>query len=604
MFEPVFRSSRVVLFVVVAFAGIGLGVFLLVYLPKGYSRWRESILLRRATTLLQQQKYPEANRAAYEALRIDPKSLSAFYILAESTEQENRAETVTWRAQIANLLPHDLDSQLNLASAALRFGQLDLARKAMENVAPDDRDKAAYHIVAGWLANAQGNEAEVEEQFRAAVEKEPNNNLYQFNLAVIQIRSSDLEKSNAARAALERLSKQTAFRTGSLRALLSDAIRRNNLPVADDLAQQLQMSPEVTFADYLLCLDFYQKLNEKKFDAVLERVKPVAERSPGNLALLMDWMNQHGLVAQTLKWMEKLKPNETTQPPPAVAIAEAFATVKNWSRLKRWTRNSDWGDADYLRFAYQAYAARQMRAAASDAEFDSLWNSAQRAATNSPERQLRLARLATKWNLNTEAEQLWLQVSKYPPNRREALDALQKIYRARNDLPNLYQIAQRLHESSPNEVGAATNYARLSLLTEYNTPEGHRLAKEAYDDSPNDLNCAVTYAFSLYGLGRTAEGIEILSKFPPEQLHAPHVAVYLAVLLLDENQSTAAKEYIDDAQRGPIFPEEKELLEEARTKVSSPPPVPSASPGFSHLEQDGSLRFGHFRSGNNWELTA
>ncbi len=98
-----------------------------------------------------------------------PDSLAAFHILAEASEKQNRSETVAWRVQIARLQPHDLDSQLNLASAALRFGQLDTARKALESVAPADRDRAAYHVVAGWLARAQGNEAELEQHFAAAV---------------------------------------------------------------------------------------------------------------------------------------------------------------------------------------------------------------------------------------------------------------------------------------------------------------------------------------------------------------------------------------------------------------------------------------------------
>ncbi len=578
-FKATIRPNRIAIFFAAILICALLAFLVVAYAPDAYSSWREARLLKHATAMLQEEKLEQANHAAHEVLRFKPDSLPAFYILAEASEKENRPETVAWRAQIARLQPKDLDSQLNLASAALRFGQLDIARTALDNVPPADRDKAAYHVVAGWLARAQGNEAGVEQHFAAAVEKEPDNDLYQFNLAVIQIRSSDPEKSGKARTTLERLSKVAGYRTGSLRALLSDAVQRNDLQSADRLAQELQMSQQVSFADYLLCLDFYKKLDARKFAALLNKVKPVAARTPGDLALLMNWMNQHGLAAEVLKWMEKLKPAETTQPPPAVAIAEAFAAVKNWSRLRRWTRSGDWGDVEYLRLAYQAYAARQSRISAADAEFDSLWSSAEYAATSKPEREADLARLAMKWNLTAEAEQLWLQVAKNPPTRREALDALAQIYRAKNDLRNLYQIMQRLHESSPNEVGAAANYARLALLIEHNAAEGHRIAKEVYDKAPNDLNCAVTYAFSLYGLGRTAEGIEILKKFTSGELHDPHAAVFAAVLLLDDNQADAAKEYIEAAQQGPIFPEEKQLLEEARAKGSAvPQPTPIASP--------------------------
>ena len=163
--------------------------------------------------------------------------------------------------------------------------------------------------------------------------------------------------------------------------------------------------------------------------------------------------------------------------------------------------------------------------------------------------------------------------------RREALEALFKIYRANNDLPNLYKIAQRLHENSPNEPALAANCARLALLVDQNPADGHRLAKETYDRAPNEVNVAMTYAYSLYMLGRTAEGIAIMRKLPPEGVHDPHAAVYAALLLLDENNAAAAQEFIAAAQAGPIFPEEKKLLDEAMTKPkSTPTPSPTASP--------------------------
>jgi predicted Zn-dependent protease len=122
------------------------------------------------------------------------------------------------------------------------------------------------------------------------------------------------------------------------------------------------------------------------------------------------------------------------------------------------------------------------------------------------------------------------------------------------------------------------------MLLENNSADAHRLAKEAYDRAPDDVNCAVTYAFSLYGQGRTAEGLQIVQKLPNEKLHDSHAAVYVAVLLADENQIDAAKEYVAAAERGPIFPEEKQLLEEAKTKMSAVPPAaptPMVSPAPS-----------------------
>jgi predicted Zn-dependent protease len=568
------------------------GTIFFSYTSDLYNAWRQKRLLHRATLLLsegnlneamavaQQANFDEAMKIAKEALRIQPDSLPAFYVLAEAAEKRSLQESVSWRAQIARLLPHDLDSQLNLASAALRFGQLDIARKALDNVYPSDRDKAAFHVVAGWLARAEGNFAEQEQQFAAAVRKEPGNDLYQFNLAALQIRSPEKEKSANARATLDRLSKQTSFRTGALRALLNDAVDRNDFAAADPLAQQLQMSQQVTFSDYLLCLNFYRKLDDKKFEALLKKVKPVAARDPLDLALLMDWMNSSGLSAEVLDWTDRLSSSVTTHPPVAVAVAEAFAGKKNWSRLKRWTRGGSWVDEDYLRLAYQALAARESHQSIGDAEFASLWRAAERDANDQPDREIKLARLATKWNLSIEADELWSRVSRNPSTRREALDSLYRLYRGNNEIRKIYDVLQRLHESSPNEPAITANLARLGLTIDQNTVEAQQLAKEAYDRAPNDVNCAVTYAFSLYNVGRTNEGLDIVKKLPPDQLHDPHAAVYVALILLDENQSDLAREYVEAAERGPIYLEEKKLLDEAKAKLvsSSPSPAPSVTP--------------------------
>jgi Tfp pilus assembly protein PilF len=538
-----------------------------------YANWHQTRLLRQAGSMLQQGRFTEATQTARELVAQHPDSLPVLYVLAEAAEKQNLEEAISWREQLARLRPKDPDSQLNLVSAALRFGNLDLARKALDQVPASDRDRAAYHVVAGWLARAEGNFAEQEQQFAAAVKKEPKNDLYQFNLAALQIHSSDPAKNTKARQNLERLTKLAPYRTGALRALLTDGVERNDLSAADNFAQQLQMSQEVTFSDYLLCLNFYRKLDEKKFRPLLERVKPFAAKNPSDLASLMEWMNKNGLNAEVVRWIEKLPAEKLTSPPAAVAVADAYANAKNWTRLKRWTRKGTWGESDYLRLAYQAIATRQSRENPPD-EFDKLWRGAKQSTNNQAERELVLARLASKWNLEEKSEQLWLRVTEDPPLRREALDALRRIYREDNDTGKLYDVLLRLHESSPNEAPITADLARLGLNLDRNVERSHDLAKEAHDRAPNEVNCAVTYAFSLYRLGRSAEALVIIQGLPDDQLHDPHAAVYTALLMADASQIDAAKDYVAVADDG-IYPEEKNVLDEARTKIASVSVAPS-----------------------------
>src|SRR5215211_3203319 len=384
-----------------------LGAFFVSYGSKLYENWREHRLLQQAATLMQQGNLNKAAQMVQELVRRHPDSLPALSILADTSEKQNLEEAVLWRERIARLLPNDPESQLNLASAALRFGKLDVAREALKRVSSRDRERAAFHVVAGWLARAEGNIAEQEEQFAAAVKQDPKNDLYQFNLAALQIASKDTEKSKNARETLERLTTAAPYRTGALRALLNDAVERNDRAAADGFARQLQISPEVTFGDYLLCLNFYRKLDEKKFRQVLEKVKPFAARNASDLASLIAWMDQNGLAGDVVKWVDKLPAARLNSPPASVAVADAFATVKNWSRLERWTRTGKWGDAEYLRLAYGAIAERHLHSGNSsnaNSEFEMLWQSAAALSEDVPERELMLARLATKWQLANQAE--------------------------------------------------------------------------------------------------------------------------------------------------------------------------------------------------------
>ena len=187
LFKHRLSPERLTLLIAGLAVGVVVGIVFFTYGSRFFDEWQETRLLRQANILLQQADYKGAEAKAQRALEVHPDSLSAFYVLAQATEAQNRLDTVAWRAQIARLAPDRLDSHLNLASAALRFGELDTARKALQRVAEADRNKAEYHVVAGWLARAEGDTAGLLDHFAAAAKEEPTNELYQFNLAVLQI---------------------------------------------------------------------------------------------------------------------------------------------------------------------------------------------------------------------------------------------------------------------------------------------------------------------------------------------------------------------------------------------------------------------------------
>ena len=168
-------------------------------------------------------------------------------------------------------------------------------------------------------------------------------------------------------------------------------------------------------------------------------------------------------------------------------------------------------------------------------------------------------------------------MAKNASSRREALEWLRRLYRAENETAKLYDVLQRIHDSSPTEAPITADLARLGLNVGQNTEQSHQLAKEAYDREPNEVNCAVTYAFSLYRLGKNAEALAIMQSLPPEQLHDPHAAVYVALLLAEGGQAEAASDYIAATDDTEIYPEEETLLDEAKAKLATASANPSAT---------------------------
>jgi len=302
-------------------------------------------------------------------------------------------------------------------------------------------------------------------------------------------------------------------------------------------------------------------------------------------------MNQNGLAGDVVKWIDKLPTAQVSSPPALVAIANTYATLKNWSRLKRWTQKGNWGDAEYLRLGYEAIAVRHLRSsngASPKSEFETLWQAADELSKDEPQREVTLARLATRSQLEPQSEELWLRVEEHPPGRREALDNLRRLYRANDETDQLYQVLQRLHESSPNEAPITADLARLGLNLNRNAERAYQLAKEAYDRAPNEVNCAATYAFSLHRTGRNAEALAIIQTLPPDQLHDPHAAVYVALVLVEGGQVEEAKDYIAAAEKDEIYPEEKKLLEEAKAKLIAASATPSPADGHAVPAPSGS----------------
>ena len=191
---------------------------------RAYGLWRKRHLSQQAHDFFAQKDYQSAVLVARHVLQLDPTNARACRIMAEIAEQAGKRDAVSWREQLVALEPDLTENRLALVHTALRFGQFDLARRALDAVSESGRANVKYHELAGTLAIADKKQSTAEAEFRAALQLEPANMQLALNLATVQLASTDAATREKARTDMTRLAEQPPLRLEALRALTSEAL--------------------------------------------------------------------------------------------------------------------------------------------------------------------------------------------------------------------------------------------------------------------------------------------------------------------------------------------------------------------------------------------
>ena len=301
---------------------------------RGYCAWREHHLAKQTQEFLAKGDYNSAVLVARHLLELNPNSVAACRVMAETAEVAGRAEALSWRQRVAALEPNVHGNKIAHAETALRFGQIDHARKLLDAIAPAARGSVKYHQLAGALAVAEKQPAIAETEFAAALQLEPNNQQLLLNLATVRLASPDAATNEKARSDLMRLCEQPAVRLESLRALTSDALAHQSQASAEKWAGELKSEKNATFSDLLLYVEATH--GTEAAQACLLEVQSRAGQSPATAAPLITWMNRHAMAQAALTWGLSLPPKILEAQPVPLAIAESYSFLRNWKGLEAW----------------------------------------------------------------------------------------------------------------------------------------------------------------------------------------------------------------------------------------------------------------------------
>ena len=546
---------------VVAIACLGLWFFA----RPVYKRHRETQAVAQAKDYLAKGDYRNASLSARQALRMNPFDLEACRIMADLAERSRSPYVLDWRRRIVEAAP-TVENKLLLASCALRAQAppYPLAAETLEEIKGSATNVAAYHAVSAELALRLKRTAEAAAQFEQASRLEPTNELYQLNLAVLQLRSTNALASSPARATLERLRASTNVGPVALRWLVADSLGRDDLSAAERFSRQLLADRRSLPDDRLQHLTILRQSQNPELGPYLSAIQKGALTNALEIYGISAWMIGHSLVDEAFRWLTNCPAKVRAEQPVPLALVDCYLAKKDWGGLETFLEAQKWGDLEFLRFAFLSRAAGEQKQKLAD---EARWRSAVREAGDRLGPLNTLLMMATSWGRQQAREDLLWQIARRFPGQNWALRELERLYLAAGNTRGLNKLYSTMANYAPKNFAAQNNLAATSLLLKLNLPRAYELAKDIFTEHPDEAIVTSTYAFSLHLQGRTKDGLTALEKLKPEALETPSVAIYYGLLLSETGATNKAAKYLGIAQKSDLLPEEKALVAEALKRI-------------------------------------
>lgn len=527
---------------------------------EAFRRLQEQRLMKQALASFEKQDDRWAAIAARRVFELNPRNAGASRLLAQVMERQSHPSAVEWRRHALDVTPGSIDNTLALAKTALRFGQTAVAERALQDIGDKAAQFPVFHELKAQLAVIRKDSAAAESHFAEAARLDPQNKLYQLNLAVFHLQSSSPEKRLEASRLLQGLLDDEKLRVPAARALRDYAVQRQDKPAILDIATLLRSYPEAELRDRIFYVQVLHQMNHPDFAKELTALQEEAGTDPSKLSDLVFWMSTDKLTLFALDWVKRLPLEIVLQPPVPVAVAACYVAVNDWEGLQEWCKKGGWGRMDPLRLAY---LTRALRERGQSLEARSAWAAALKSAGSDGDNISMLQQETAKWGWKDEsAELLWL-LTKDPSRQNAALAALYDNFSRTGQTGDLFRVAARLAELRPNDPRTMNNFAQISLLLNVETGRAHEIAQKLHDANPDNPIFASTYAYALLTRGKQKQALQVMETLRDDQLHDPPVAAYYGIILAGAGEREKAQEFLRLGATATLLPEERALVAKA-----------------------------------------
>lgn len=539
---------------------LALGTILLCFAAyPAWQNYRAAAALRQARKFVEFGDYRNASLSARRLILLSPTNIEACRLLAQLAEMSDPREALEWYQRIAQLAP-TIENKLELTAKALRFQETpyELAARTLADLSGSASNRVTYCVLAAELALRLGKGLDAESWFEAARRLQPTNTLHDLNLGVLRLNSTNDAVASAARQTLHQFRTNSTFSSLALRSLITEAMNRKDLSVAENLSNELLTKANPSLEDQIRHLEILFQAGSPGRQRCLNSIQTGAITNAAETSALLIWMAQHGMAKDGIGWLTNASRKVAVNPSVRLAAAECFCVLRDWPAAETFLNEQKWGELEPMRLGLLSYVTGERREILA-AELN--WRLAIKQAQKRLGSLMWLAMKADEWGRDRSKEEVLWQIAEAFPNQRWASLELLSRARAGGSTGDLHRIYACMAKADPKDPGIQNNVAATGLLLRTDLDKSCETASELFAQYPLEPFIASTYAYSLHLRHRTADGLTALEQLSEECLTNPPIALYYGVLLRAGGQTNRAGRYLKLAESASLLPEERKLLD-------------------------------------------
>jgi hypothetical protein len=261
--------------------------------------------VRRAELFLAKRETRSAVFSLQTALRHDADHLEAHRLAALMFEEFGSPEALLHRGRLTELQPQLLQAKLEFARSALKFSKTETAVRILASVPEEDRKTSDFLKLQAELFLSSGRVAEAAAGYQRLLARDSKDQEALVKLAVLNLQASSQHEHASAYATLKSFVSDEQFGLIALRALIAEALKRQDLQAALSWSERISEMPAANFADALSRLHALFLARSSEYEGFLSTLEQKAAGEPRFAYQLGQWKVAVLGDEKAIAWLER-----------------------------------------------------------------------------------------------------------------------------------------------------------------------------------------------------------------------------------------------------------------------------------------------------------